>query len=122
MLVCVLAVSPTLSPPPNTHTPVPVSECTRTCIVQDKGGRRVALRPEITPSLARLVLAKGKGLPLPAKWWTIGQVRIGCYWCHRCYSTHHSVVLQQPIAIVHHMAAHTAFAPCDQRNAHTDVC
>eukprot|EP00879_Flechtneria_rotunda_P020656 GHRR01021735.1.p1 GENE.GHRR01021735.1~~GHRR01021735.1.p1 ORF type:complete len:405 (+),score=139.29 GHRR01021735.1:754-1968(+) len=40
---------------------------------QDKGGRRVALRPEITPSLARLVLGKGKGLPLPAKWWTIGQ-------------------------------------------------
>eukprot|EP00878_Enallax_costatus_P021966 GHUV01023283.1.p1 GENE.GHUV01023283.1~~GHUV01023283.1.p1 ORF type:complete len:507 (+),score=184.07 GHUV01023283.1:290-1810(+) len=40
---------------------------------QDKGGRRVALRPEITPSLARLVLGKGKQLPLPAKWWTIGQ-------------------------------------------------
>lgn len=34
---------------------------------QDKGGRRVALRPEITPSLARLVLAKGKALALPAK-------------------------------------------------------
>eukprot|EP00882_Tetradesmus_deserticola_P025856 GHRQ01028435.1.p2 GENE.GHRQ01028435.1~~GHRQ01028435.1.p2 ORF type:complete len:128 (+),score=74.74 GHRQ01028435.1:675-1058(+) len=42
---------------------------------QDKGGRRVALRPEITPSLARLVLGRGKGLPLPAKWWIIGQVR-----------------------------------------------
>jgi histidyl-tRNA synthetase len=42
--------------------------------VQDKGGRRVALRPEITPSLARLVLGKGKGLALPAKWWIIGQV------------------------------------------------
>lgn len=43
--------------------------------VQDKGGRRVALRPEITPSLARLVLGKSKSLVLPAKWWTIGQVR-----------------------------------------------
>ena len=26
---------------------------------EDKGGRRVALRPELTPSLARLVLQKG---------------------------------------------------------------
>jgi histidyl-tRNA synthetase len=33
----------------------------------------MSLRPEITPSLARLVLQKGKGLPLPAKWWVIGQ-------------------------------------------------
>lgn len=40
---------------------------------EDKGGRRVALRPELTPSLARLVLSKGKGLPLPAKWFAIGQ-------------------------------------------------
>lgn len=40
---------------------------------EDKGGRRMSLRPEITPSLARLVLQKGKGLPLPAKWWVIGQ-------------------------------------------------
>lgn len=39
----------------------------------DKGSRRVALRPEITPSLARLVLGRSKQLPLPAKWWTIGQ-------------------------------------------------
>lgn len=35
---------------------------------QDKGGRRVALRPELTPSLARLALQKGKALSLPAKW------------------------------------------------------
>jgi len=26
---------------------------------EDKGGRKVALRPELTPSLARLVLQKG---------------------------------------------------------------
>src|SRR6056297_2808850 len=40
---------------------------------EDKGGRRVALRPEMTPSLARLALQKGKGLALPAKWYAIGQ-------------------------------------------------
>jgi histidyl-tRNA synthetase len=40
---------------------------------EDRGGRRVALRPELTPSLARLILAQGSRLPLPAKWYTIGQ-------------------------------------------------
>jgi histidyl-tRNA synthetase len=40
---------------------------------QDKGSRRVTLRPELTPSLARLILQKGKSLPLPAKWFAIGQ-------------------------------------------------
>ena len=39
----------------------------------DKGDRRVALRPELTPSLARLILAQGKSLALPAKWFAIGQ-------------------------------------------------
>ena len=33
----------------------------------------MTLRPELTPSLARLALQKGKGLPLPAKWFSIGQ-------------------------------------------------
>lgn len=42
-------------------------------LVQDKGGRRVALRPELTPSLARLILAQGGRLGLPAKWFSIGQ-------------------------------------------------
>ena len=41
--------------------------------LQDKGGRKVALRPELTPSLARLVLSKGKSLVPPVKWFTIGQ-------------------------------------------------
>lgn len=40
---------------------------------EDKGGRRVSLRPELTPSLARLALKGGKGLALPAKWFAIGQ-------------------------------------------------
>lgn len=40
---------------------------------EDKGGRRMALRPEFTPSLARMVLQKGKGLLLPVKWFTLAQ-------------------------------------------------
>jgi histidyl-tRNA synthetase len=40
---------------------------------EDRGGRRVALRPELTPSLARLALGRGKALALPAKWFAIGQ-------------------------------------------------
>eukprot|EP00759_Apiculatamorpha_spiralis_P055126 PhF_6_TR7286/c0_g1_i1/m.10885/K01892/HARS, hisS; histidyl-tRNA synthetase len=38
-----------------------------------KGGHRVALRPEMTPTLARLVMAKGKALSLPIKWYSIPQ-------------------------------------------------
>ncbi|KAG8344047.1 Histidyl tRNA synthetase Anticodon binding domain [Trypanosoma vivax] len=38
-----------------------------------KGGHRVAMRPEMTPSLARLLLAKGRSLLLPAKWYSIPQ-------------------------------------------------
>ena len=33
----------------------------------------MALRPEFTPSLARMVLQKGKGLPPPIKWYTLAQ-------------------------------------------------
>ncbi|XP_059646836.1 histidine--tRNA ligase, chloroplastic/mitochondrial isoform X2 [Cornus florida] len=40
---------------------------------EDRGNRRVALRPELTPSLARLVIQKGKSNPLPLKWFAIGQ-------------------------------------------------
>jgi histidyl-tRNA synthetase len=40
---------------------------------EDKGGRKVALRPEMTPSLARLILQKGGALSLPAKWYSIPQ-------------------------------------------------
>jgi hypothetical protein len=40
---------------------------------EDKGERRVALRPEMTPSLARMVLAKGKSLALPVKWFSLPQ-------------------------------------------------
>ena len=40
---------------------------------EDKSGRKLALRPEMTPSLARLVLQKGGALPLPIKWFSIPQ-------------------------------------------------
>jgi len=39
----------------------------------DKGDRRVTLRPEMTPSLARMVLARRKTLTLPIKWFSIPQ-------------------------------------------------
>jgi len=39
----------------------------------DKGERAVSLRPEMTPSLARMVMAKKGGLPLPLKWFSIPQ-------------------------------------------------
>ncbi|HCP48329.1 MAG TPA: histidine--tRNA ligase, partial [Deltaproteobacteria bacterium] len=38
-----------------------------------KGGRAVALRPEMTPSLARMILQKGKSLALPVRWFSIPQ-------------------------------------------------
>jgi histidyl-tRNA synthetase len=40
---------------------------------EDKKGRRLALRPEMTPSLARMILARGGGLKLPVKWFSIPQ-------------------------------------------------
>ncbi len=40
---------------------------------EDKSGRNLALRPEITPSLARLVLQKAGSLALPIKWFSIPQ-------------------------------------------------
>lgn len=40
---------------------------------EDKGGRRLALRPEMTPTLARMIIAKGSSLPRPIKWFSIPQ-------------------------------------------------
>lgn len=39
---------------------------------EDRGGRRVTLRPEMTPSLARLVAAKRRELLFPLRWFSIG--------------------------------------------------
>lgn len=38
---------------------------------EDKGGRKVALRPEMTPTIARMVAARAGGLPKPIKWYCI---------------------------------------------------
>ena len=40
---------------------------------EDKGGRKVALRPEMTPSLARMVMTRAGALALPIKWYSIPQ-------------------------------------------------
>ncbi|MBM4149953.1 MAG: hypothetical protein FJ224_13060, partial [Lentisphaerae bacterium] len=39
----------------------------------DKSGRELALRPEMTPTLARMVAARQGSLPFPLKWAAIGQ-------------------------------------------------
>jgi histidyl-tRNA synthetase len=39
----------------------------------DKGGRRMALRPEMTPTFARMIAAKGGALAKPVKWFSIAQ-------------------------------------------------
>ena len=41
----------------------------------DRGGRDLALRPEFTPTLARMVAQRGAGLPRPIKWFSIAR----CY-------------------------------------------
>ncbi|MCK5850126.1 MAG: histidine--tRNA ligase [Kiritimatiellae bacterium] len=40
---------------------------------QDKSGRDLALRPEMTPTLARMVAARQPTLTFPLKWFTIAQ-------------------------------------------------
>jgi len=41
---------------------------------EDKGGREVALRPEMTPTFARMVSARAAALPKPIKWYSIPQL------------------------------------------------
>jgi histidyl-tRNA synthetase len=40
----------------------------------DKGGREVAMRPEMTPTLARMAAARAGGLRKPIKWFSIPQL------------------------------------------------
>jgi histidyl-tRNA synthetase len=40
----------------------------------DRGGREVALRPEMTPSLARMVAARANALPRPIRWFSVPQL------------------------------------------------
>ncbi|MDR2432356.1 MAG: histidine--tRNA ligase [Puniceicoccales bacterium] len=41
---------------------------------EDKGGRSVAMRPEMTPSLARMVGARASALRRPIKWFSISEM------------------------------------------------
>ncbi|MDR2738123.1 MAG: histidine--tRNA ligase [Puniceicoccales bacterium] len=40
---------------------------------EDKGGRKISLRPELTPSLARMVGSKASSMRKPIKWFSIGE-------------------------------------------------
>src|SRR5881275_1309202 len=41
---------------------------------EDKGGRQVALRPEMTPTLARMAAAKANALRKPIRWFSMPQL------------------------------------------------
>ncbi len=41
---------------------------------EDKGGRQVSLRPELTPTVARMVAARAGGMKKPIRWFSIGQM------------------------------------------------
>jgi histidyl-tRNA synthetase len=41
-------------------------------VFKDKGGEMIALRPELTPSLARMVATRSKTLIKPIRWWSYG--------------------------------------------------
>ncbi|HEX5774619.1 MAG TPA: histidine--tRNA ligase [Candidatus Paceibacterota bacterium] len=44
----------------------------QTYTFEDRGGRRVTLRPEMTPTLARMVAGKRRELVFPLRWFSIG--------------------------------------------------
>ncbi|WP_419948522.1 histidine--tRNA ligase [Candidatus Palauibacter sp.] len=41
---------------------------------EDRGGRAVALRPEMTPTFARMIAARAAGLAKPVRWFSIPQL------------------------------------------------
>jgi histidyl-tRNA synthetase len=41
-------------------------------VFKDRGGDDVTLRPELTPSLARMIVAKQGELTFPVRWWSFG--------------------------------------------------
>ena len=41
---------------------------------EDKGGRQVAMRPEMTPTFARMVAAKAQALRKPVRWFSLPQL------------------------------------------------
>lgn len=44
----------------------------QTYTFEDRGGRRVTLRPEMTPTLARMIAGRRRELVFPARWFSIG--------------------------------------------------
>lgn len=46
----------------------------QTYTFMDRGDRKVTLRPEMTPTLARMVAAKRREMPLPLRWFSIPNV------------------------------------------------
>ena len=41
-------------------------------VFADKGGQMIALRPELTPSLARMIAQRQNSLTFPLRWWSFG--------------------------------------------------
>lgn len=41
-------------------------------VFEDRGGDRVTLRPELTPTLARMVAARQRQMAFPLRWWSFG--------------------------------------------------
>jgi histidyl-tRNA synthetase len=41
-------------------------------VFPDRGGEMIALRPELTPSLARMIAERNKSLLKPIRWWSFG--------------------------------------------------
>ncbi len=42
-------------------------------VLQDKSGRKLAIRPELTPTIARMITAKQRSLSKPIKWFSIAR-------------------------------------------------
>lgn len=41
---------------------------------EDRGGRELAIRPEMTPTLGRMIAAKAQALPRPIKWFSVSRL------------------------------------------------
>jgi histidyl-tRNA synthetase len=41
-------------------------------VFEDRGGEKITLRPELTPTLARMVAARQRQLNYPLRWWSFG--------------------------------------------------
>ena len=41
-------------------------------VFEDRGGERITLRPELTPTLARMIATRQRQLTFPLRWWSFG--------------------------------------------------